>query len=182
MHSVPTIRVIAAGMIGNVLEWYDFAIYGYFASAIGRQLRRWRRGKTAHRANNSSAFHPLRISTCRPEDHLVRRRIGHQIATFPSLIAERTVYAAQLLYRIAFRRQQQFSEEIALAHRINIGQSPFPICFDVAPYWEGHLRGVALVLEAGGDGRELFRHADRRARDADLGEAGAIDALPGDEG
>jgi MHS family proline/betaine transporter-like MFS transporter len=25
-------------MIGNVLEWYDFAIYGYFASAIGRQF------------------------------------------------------------------------------------------------------------------------------------------------
>ena len=24
--------VIAAGMIGNVLEWYDFAIYGYFAA------------------------------------------------------------------------------------------------------------------------------------------------------
>jgi len=38
MHSVPTVRVIAAGMIGNVLEWYDFAIYGYFASAIGRQF------------------------------------------------------------------------------------------------------------------------------------------------
>src|SRR6516162_2058125 len=31
-------RVIAAGMVGNVLEWYDFAIYGYFASAIGRQF------------------------------------------------------------------------------------------------------------------------------------------------
>lgn len=29
-------RVIAAGMIGNVLEWYDFAIYGYFAAPIGR--------------------------------------------------------------------------------------------------------------------------------------------------
>ncbi|MBL0898456.1 MAG: MFS transporter, partial [Reyranella sp.] len=28
--------VIAAGAIGNVLEWYDFAIYGYFAAAIGR--------------------------------------------------------------------------------------------------------------------------------------------------
>src|SRR5262249_54436473 len=26
------------GMVGNVLEWYDFAIYGYFASAIGRQF------------------------------------------------------------------------------------------------------------------------------------------------
>jgi len=27
---------VAAGAIGNVLEWYDFAIYGYFAAAIGR--------------------------------------------------------------------------------------------------------------------------------------------------
>jgi MHS family proline/betaine transporter-like MFS transporter len=27
---------MAAGTIGNVLEWYDFAIYGYFAVAIGR--------------------------------------------------------------------------------------------------------------------------------------------------
>ena len=26
---------IASSLIGNVLEWYDFAIYGYFASAIG---------------------------------------------------------------------------------------------------------------------------------------------------
>jgi MHS family proline/betaine transporter-like MFS transporter len=31
-------RVIAAGMIGNVLEWYDFAIYGYFAAQIGRHF------------------------------------------------------------------------------------------------------------------------------------------------
>jgi MHS family proline/betaine transporter-like MFS transporter len=28
--------VIAAGAIGNVLEWYDFAVYGYFAASIGR--------------------------------------------------------------------------------------------------------------------------------------------------
>ena len=31
-------RVIAAGLIGNVLEWYDFAVYGYFAAAIGRHF------------------------------------------------------------------------------------------------------------------------------------------------
>ena len=31
-----TRRTIAAGAIGNVLEWYDFAVYGYFAAAIGR--------------------------------------------------------------------------------------------------------------------------------------------------
>ena len=36
MGTADTRRVIAAGAIGNVLEWYDFAIYGYFATAIGR--------------------------------------------------------------------------------------------------------------------------------------------------
>ena len=28
-------RLIAAGTIGNVLEWYDFSIYGFFALQIG---------------------------------------------------------------------------------------------------------------------------------------------------
>ncbi len=28
-------RLIAAGFIGNVLEWYDFAVYGFFAGTIG---------------------------------------------------------------------------------------------------------------------------------------------------
>src|SRR5262245_29917056 len=36
MNSAHMRRVIAAGMIGNILEWYDFAIYGYFAAQIGR--------------------------------------------------------------------------------------------------------------------------------------------------
>ena len=31
-----TARVIGAGVIGNLLEWYDFAIYGFFAAQIGR--------------------------------------------------------------------------------------------------------------------------------------------------
>ena len=31
-------RMLAAGTIGNVLEWYDFSIYGYFAAAIGRSF------------------------------------------------------------------------------------------------------------------------------------------------
>lgn len=28
--------MIAAGAIGNILEWYDFAVYGFFATAIGK--------------------------------------------------------------------------------------------------------------------------------------------------
>lgn len=31
-------RVVLAGTIGNVLEWYDFAIYGYFALQIGQHF------------------------------------------------------------------------------------------------------------------------------------------------
>ena len=38
MESSQPRQVIAAGMIGNVLEWYDFAVYGYFATAIGRHF------------------------------------------------------------------------------------------------------------------------------------------------
>jgi MHS family proline/betaine transporter-like MFS transporter len=29
-------KIIIAGAVGNALEWYDFAIYGYFASQIGK--------------------------------------------------------------------------------------------------------------------------------------------------
>lgn len=29
-------KVISSGAIGNILEWYDFAVYGYFAASIGR--------------------------------------------------------------------------------------------------------------------------------------------------
>src|SRR6516162_3257032 len=38
MNSAHIRRVIAAGMIGNALEWYDFAIYGYFAVQIGHHF------------------------------------------------------------------------------------------------------------------------------------------------
>jgi hypothetical protein len=38
MNSAYIRRVIAAGMIGNALERYDFAIYGYFAVQIGRHF------------------------------------------------------------------------------------------------------------------------------------------------
>jgi len=31
-------RAVLAGAIGNMLEWYDFAVFGFFASAISRQF------------------------------------------------------------------------------------------------------------------------------------------------
>jgi MFS family permease len=33
-----TIRTALAGVIGNVLEWFDIAVYGFFVSAIGEQF------------------------------------------------------------------------------------------------------------------------------------------------
>ena len=36
--SGPLDRQAIAGVIGNVLEWYDFAVFGYFAPIIGRQF------------------------------------------------------------------------------------------------------------------------------------------------
>ncbi|HEY8078805.1 MAG TPA: MFS transporter, partial [Labilithrix sp.] len=32
------LRTAGAGLIGNVLEWFDFAVYGYFATDIGKQF------------------------------------------------------------------------------------------------------------------------------------------------
>ena len=36
MNSSSTYRHVAAGTIGNVLEFYDFAVYGYFSVSIGQ--------------------------------------------------------------------------------------------------------------------------------------------------
>jgi len=37
-HSGQQRRVILAGIVGNVMEWYDFTVYGYSAAVIGRQF------------------------------------------------------------------------------------------------------------------------------------------------
>ena len=31
-------RIILAGLVGNMMEWYDFSVYGYFAAVIGHQF------------------------------------------------------------------------------------------------------------------------------------------------
>src|SRR5207237_6745664 len=31
-------RLVIAGTAGNIMEWYDFAVYGYFAQVIGRHF------------------------------------------------------------------------------------------------------------------------------------------------
>jgi MHS family proline/betaine transporter-like MFS transporter len=38
VHKQSAIRTILAGLIGNVLEWFDFAVFGYFSATIGQQF------------------------------------------------------------------------------------------------------------------------------------------------
>ncbi len=38
VHKQSALRTALAGLIGNVLEWFDFAVFGYFATDIGRQF------------------------------------------------------------------------------------------------------------------------------------------------
>ena len=38
MHRQSPVRTALAGLVGNVLEWFDFAVYGYFVGQIGRQF------------------------------------------------------------------------------------------------------------------------------------------------
>ena len=32
------LRIAMAGVLGNLLEWFDFAVYGYFSGIIGQEF------------------------------------------------------------------------------------------------------------------------------------------------
>ena len=38
VHRQAAVRTVLAGLIGNVLEWFDFAVFGYFSATIGQQF------------------------------------------------------------------------------------------------------------------------------------------------
>jgi MHS family proline/betaine transporter-like MFS transporter len=70
------IRTAMAGLIGNVLEWFDFAVYGYFASDIGRQFF----PSSSHAAQQLLAFGVFALGFgARPIGSLVLGRVGDRI-------------------------------------------------------------------------------------------------------
>jgi MHS family proline/betaine transporter-like MFS transporter len=71
-----TRRTAAAGLIGNVLEWFDFAVYGYFASVIGHQFF----PQSSPSAQHLLAFAVFAIGFgARPIGSLVLGRVGDRI-------------------------------------------------------------------------------------------------------
>jgi MHS family proline/betaine transporter-like MFS transporter len=76
---VPTqspLRTALAGLIGNVLEWFDFAVYGYFASNIGQQFFT----QQSHTAQQFLTFGTFALGfLARPVGSLVLGRVGDRI-------------------------------------------------------------------------------------------------------
>jgi MHS family proline/betaine transporter-like MFS transporter len=69
-------RTALAGLIGNVLEWFDFAVYGYFASDIGRQFF----PQSSPSAQHLLAFAVFALGFgARPIGSLVLGRVGDRI-------------------------------------------------------------------------------------------------------
>lgn len=70
------LRTALAGLIGNVLEWFDFAVYGYFASDIGRQFF----PQSSHTAQQLLAFAVFALGFCaRPFGSLTLGLVGDRI-------------------------------------------------------------------------------------------------------
>ena len=70
------VRTALAGLIGNVLEWFDFAVYGYFASDIGRQFF----PQTDETARQLATFGTFALGFfARPVGSLVLGHVGDRI-------------------------------------------------------------------------------------------------------
>src|SRR4030042_5586548 len=70
------LRTALAGLIGNVLEWFDFAVYGYFASNIGQQFFT----QSSHTAQQLLTFGTFALGfLARPVGSLVLGRVGDRI-------------------------------------------------------------------------------------------------------
>jgi len=70
------LRTALAGLIGNVLEWFDFAVYGYFASDIGKQFF----PQSSHAAQQLLAFAVFALGfVARPFGSIVLGRVGDRI-------------------------------------------------------------------------------------------------------
>jgi MHS family proline/betaine transporter-like MFS transporter len=75
LRSEPTLipSTLVAGAIGNVLEWYDFAAYGYFASVFGRNFF----PSTSHLVSLLSAFGVFALAfMMRPIGSIIFGHIG----------------------------------------------------------------------------------------------------------
>ena len=92
LRSRPTLipRTLVAGAIGNVLEWYDFAAYGYFASVFGRNFF----PSTSHLVSLLSAFGVFALAfMMRPIGSIIFGHIGDRYGRKRALMVSVTAMA-----------------------------------------------------------------------------------------
>src|SRR5262245_64213260 len=90
----PALRTALAGLIGNVLEWFDFAVYGYFASDIGRQFF----PASSPGAQHLLAFGVFALGFCaRPIGGLVLGRVGDRLGRRALLVLSITLMGTSTL-------------------------------------------------------------------------------------
>jgi MHS family proline/betaine transporter-like MFS transporter len=83
-------RMLVAGAIGNVLEWYDFAAYGYFASTFGRNFF----PSTDHLVSLISAFGVFAVAfMMRPIGSILFGHIGDRYGRKRALMVSVTAMA-----------------------------------------------------------------------------------------
>jgi len=76
VHKQSALRTALAGLIGNVLEWFDFAVYGYFATDIGHQFF----PKSSEAAQQLSTFGVFALGfLARPVGSIVLGAVGDRI-------------------------------------------------------------------------------------------------------
>jgi MHS family proline/betaine transporter-like MFS transporter len=87
-------RTALAGLAGNVLEWFDFAIYGYFVGEIGRQFF----PRSDATAQQLLAFAVFALGFCaRPFGSLVLGRVGDRVGRRALLTISITLMAGSTL-------------------------------------------------------------------------------------
>ena len=76
VHQQSALRTALAGLIGNVLEWFDFAVYGYFATDIGHQFF----PTSSEAAQQLSTYGVFALGfLARPVGSIVLGRVGDRI-------------------------------------------------------------------------------------------------------
>ena len=87
-HSRMTPRAVIAATSGNVLEWYDFTVYGFLAPTLGRIFF----PSEDHFASLLSAFAVLAVGyAARPIGSVIYGHIGDHFGRKPALISSVTL-------------------------------------------------------------------------------------------
>jgi MHS family proline/betaine transporter-like MFS transporter len=87
-HSRMTPRAVAAATSGNVLEWYDFTVYGFLAPTLGRIFF----PSDDHVASLLSAFAVLAVGyAARPIGSVIYGHIGDRFGRKPALLSSVTL-------------------------------------------------------------------------------------------